>query len=416
MKFQFIGNASGIFHGSKGTKILCDPWIEDGVFEGSWFHYPPLETKIKNLKNVDAIYVSHIHPDHYDQRYFNFSKTKPIIILDEGPNFLKKNLISKGYKNIISIKDNETKKFNEFKLTLFKPFVGHIFEESLLGNLIDSSIAFQDDNQVAINFNDNTPDNKACIKLKKKFKKIDLALINYNAAGPYPSCFDNLSIKEKKKENKRILNRNFEHLCKVLPSLRPDAILPFAGSYILGGKNYKKNNYLGTTTWEKCAEYLKKNLKIKSDVICMRENQIYDLKLKLNTPSYIKLDPEHMKKYIKKIKDYKYDYEKNKTVNLNKLEKDILIASEKFNLNLKKFKLNLKTNIYLKIGRKKKKIYMGSDKKKKLICEMDTRLLRRILDKKSHWNNAEIGAHINFKRYPNIMEPDVHTSLSFFHL
>ena len=59
---------------------------------------------------------------------------------------------------------------------------------------------------------------------------------------------------------------------------------------------------------------------------------------------------------------------------------------------------------------------MGSDKKKKLICEMDTRLLRRILDKKSHWNNAEIGAHINFKRYPNIMEPDVHTSLSFFHL
>ena len=39
-----------------------------------------------------------------------------------------------------------------------------------------------------------------------------------------------------------------------------------------------------------------------------------------------------------------------------------------------------------------------------------------ILDKKSHWNNAEIGAHINFFREPNIMEPDLHTSLSFFHL
>ena len=27
MKFKFIGNAGGIFTGSEGTKILCDPWI-----------------------------------------------------------------------------------------------------------------------------------------------------------------------------------------------------------------------------------------------------------------------------------------------------------------------------------------------------------------------------------------------------
>lgn len=416
MKFKFIGNASGIFIGSSGTEILCDPWIKDGVFEGSWFHYPPLKTNLKELHNVDAIYLSHIHPDHYDQRYFNFPKEKPIIILDEGPNFLKKNLLLKGYKNIISIKNNETKQFNEFKLTLFKPFVGHIFEESLLGNLIDSSIVFQDENYIAINFNDNTPDKAACIKLKKKFKKINLVLINYNAAGPYPSCFDNLSIQEKKKENKRILNRNFKHICNVLPYLNPIAVLPFAGSYVLGGKNYKKNDYLGTTTWEVCAEYLTKNLKTRSDIICMRENQIYDLKSKKNFPKYKKLDLDHMKKYIKKIKSHKYDYEKDKIVNYQKLEKDILDASEKFKDKLIKFKIKLNTNIFLKYGRKIIKIYNGNDKKKMLTCEMDSRLIRRILDKKSHWNNAEIGAHISFKRYPNKMEPDVHTSLSFFHL
>jgi len=47
---------------------------------------------------------------------------------------------------------------------------------------------------------------------------------------------------------------------------------------------------------------------------------------------------------------------------------------------------------------------------------MDNRLIRRILDKKSHWNNVEIGARINFVRNPNIMEPDLHISLIFFHL
>ena len=64
MKFKFIGNAGGIFTGSKGTKILCDPWIVDGVFEGSWYNYPPLKTKLSDIQDVDGIYVSHIHPDH----------------------------------------------------------------------------------------------------------------------------------------------------------------------------------------------------------------------------------------------------------------------------------------------------------------------------------------------------------------
>ena len=90
MKFKFIGNAGGIFTGSEGSKILCDPWIIDGVFEGAWYHYPPLKTKLSDIQNVDGIYISHIHPDHFDERYFNFSKDIPLIILDEGPNFLKK--------------------------------------------------------------------------------------------------------------------------------------------------------------------------------------------------------------------------------------------------------------------------------------------------------------------------------------
>ena len=131
MKFKFIGNAGGIFTGSNGTKILCDPWIVNGVFEDAWYHYPPLKTKLSDIQNVDGIYVSHIHPDHYDERNFDFPKDIPLIILNEGPNFLKKNLINKGYSNFIEIKDNETIEFKEFQLTLYKPFTKHIFEQCL---------------------------------------------------------------------------------------------------------------------------------------------------------------------------------------------------------------------------------------------------------------------------------------------
>jgi len=64
LTFEFIGNACGIFTGNKGTRIFCDPWLVDGVFEGNWCHYPPLESKIDDFLDVEAIYISHLHPDH----------------------------------------------------------------------------------------------------------------------------------------------------------------------------------------------------------------------------------------------------------------------------------------------------------------------------------------------------------------
>tara|TARA_B110000027_G_scaffold87076_1_gene92353 strand:+ start:88 stop:1338 length:1251 start_codon:yes stop_codon:yes gene_type:complete len=415
MKFKFIGNAGGIFTGSSNTKILCDPWIVDGIFESSCFHYPPLKTKIEDLQDIDAIYLSHIHPDHYDEKNFNFHKDILIIILDEGPNFLKKNLIKKGYKNILEIKDGETKKFREFNLTMYKPFTGHIYEESLLGNLIDSALVLNDGDITAINFNDNTPNEKTCISLKNKFKKIDLAMINYNAAGPYPSCFDNLTINEKKNESERILERNFKFLCKVIPLLSPKTVLPFAGGYIIGGKNYLKNEYLGTTTWDVCADYLKKNLTPETNVICLRENQIFDISNQSCSEKYERIDVSLMKKYIQTLKNHKYEYEYDEVPNIKKLKKDIELSKEMLLERLKKYNLNIKTSIFIDLNGEKIKIIDGKEKDSKMICSMDNKLLRRILDKKAHWNNAEIGTHISFLRTPNKMEPDAHTIMSFFH-
>ena len=416
MKFKFIGNAGGIFTGSKGTKILCDPWIVDGVFESAWYHYPPLKTKLSDIQNVDGIYVSHIHPDHYDERHFDFPKDIPLIILNEGPNFLKKNLINKGYSNFIEIKNDQTVQFKEFKLTLYKPFTKHIFEESLIGNLIDSALVLENDDVTAINFNDNQPDENACSFLKNKFKNIDLAMLNYNAAGPYPSCFDNLSTGEKINENKRILKRNFDHLCNIIPILQPKSVLPFAGAYIIGGKNYFKNEYLGTTTWDECADYLNRNLKFNSKVFCLRENQTYDIKNQKQLDKYKKLDLNEMKNYIQSIKDKKYDYENDNMPDVSKLIDEVKMASTKLLERVKKFNIQLKSNVFIKVGKENVQIVKGQDSDRHLYCDLDLRLLNRILNKKAHWNNAEIGTHINFKRVPNKMDPDVHTCMSFFHL
>jgi UDP-MurNAc hydroxylase len=277
-------------------------------------------------------------------------------------------------------------------------------------------LVIKENDIVAINFNDNTPDDKACIELNKKFGKIDLALMNYNAAGPYPSCFDNFSETEKKAEHDRILRRNFDHLCNTIPLLKPKSVLPFAGAYVIGGKNYKKNNYLGTTTWDMCADYLEKNLKFKTNIFCLNENQIFDIASLKREGNYHKISMAHMNDYIEKIKNEKYDYELDEDPCVKKLEEDIRIASIRLKERTDRFKIMLKSNVYLNFNGKKIKILSGIEKNYNLFCSLDNRLLRRILDKKSHWNNAEIGTHISFKREPNKMDPDVHTMMSFFHI
>ena len=43
MKVQWYRSATVGIYSQAGTSILCDPWITDGAFIGSWFHWPPLE-------------------------------------------------------------------------------------------------------------------------------------------------------------------------------------------------------------------------------------------------------------------------------------------------------------------------------------------------------------------------------------
>ena len=53
MKFKFIGNAGGIFTGSEGTRILCDPWITfNNQSISGFYNFPKCShTKKKSLGN-----------------------------------------------------------------------------------------------------------------------------------------------------------------------------------------------------------------------------------------------------------------------------------------------------------------------------------------------------------------------------
>ena len=107
-----------------------------------------------------------------------------IFILRSKYNFLFRNLIKKGYTNVIEVESGIPYAYREGILTIFSPFSSHLYHESNIGNLIDSALVVEDrDGTSAFNANDNTPDINSCKILRNKYGSFDLAMINYNAAG-----------------------------------------------------------------------------------------------------------------------------------------------------------------------------------------------------------------------------------------
>ena len=422
LTFEFIGNACGIFTGQEGTRVLCDPWIANGVFEGSWYHYPPLSTTPEDVLNVDAVYVSHLHPDHFDERFFNFDKTIPIIALEHGHNFLRKKLLELGYNNLVLIKDGETVAFKEFTITLFAPFTRNNFHEAEVGNLIDSAMVIECNGVKAFNANDNTPTPEACVSLKERFGSIDLAMINYNAAGPYPASFANLSDDEKRSEHDRILDRNIAYMHNLVETLAPRMVLPFAGAYILGGYLSRLNDYLGTTTWDVCAQKLNEIGLTSTEVVRLREHDVLNIESGTSSPEYVPLSPEHLQQYIQQVSGDKYPHELDSAPNSAQIIADLETASDRMRQRMARAGISSDRTVTIDVDGSAIQIHptfsteTDLNATPRLACSLDPRLLRRILDRVSHWNNSEIGCHVEFNRVPNEYQPDLHTALQFLHL
>ena len=65
MRLRYIYSACVVIE-SDDIKLLCDPWFTDGIYDGAWFKFPDLIDPAEKIGDVDCIYISHIHPDHYD--------------------------------------------------------------------------------------------------------------------------------------------------------------------------------------------------------------------------------------------------------------------------------------------------------------------------------------------------------------
>jgi UDP-MurNAc hydroxylase len=234
-----------------------------------------------------------------------------------------------------------------------------------------------------------------------------------------------MSFEAKVAASDAVLQRNFAHAAAVSAALEPAWHMPFAGSFVLGGGQWRKNACLGTTTADEAARHLEAaNPEI--PVLLLNEGQTIDLATGERSAPYEPIDRLAERAYIAEVLSAKpYPHEADAAPDPAALLDGCRAARDRLWDRQRQFDFFPDLAVSMAVGDAffafnfrdpggEVVVAPTEGPEARIQVRMDERLLARIVAGTAHWNNAEGGCHIDFVREPDVYNRDFHTMMSFF--
>ena len=267
----------------QGKSLITDPWLIGSCYWRSWWNYPPVDREsVENLQ-VDAIYITHVHWDHWHGPSLKklFSKDTLIITHDEPNKRSVSDLKDIGFKNIKLLKHGETFELGDIKIT---PYQFGLF-------LNDSALVVETPDMKLLNANDCKIAGTALRSIIKRHGSFDFALRSHSSANDRV-CYT-LESGDYSFDDKDHYSRSF---ALFMDAVKPKYAVPFASNHCHLHKDvYGMNNLVNDPF--KLESYLTEN-KLLEDV---------ELKIMLSGDSWssqrgFSINPENRKYFDNKEK------------------------------------------------------------------------------------------------------------------
>lgn len=442
MKLRFVQSATVEIEAG-GCRVLCDPWLTDGAFYGSWCHFPPLQFQPEDFAGVDHLYLSHIHPDHADPATLErLPRHLPVLIHRYQDPFFRRNLEKLGFANVIELEHGEKRELApDFSIQSFAadncdPTVcGRQFGCALAGSApyrtmqIDSVAVFQAGDEVLVNLNDcPLPLGRAVAHtIAGLYPRIDLACIPYSGAGPYPHFFANLSPQERHRQGLVKREKLLQHALDFLEILQPRAFMPFAGEFVYSGRLIEQNQSRGIPFPEELpAEFarLLAGRGLSNPMVLLNSGETYDLTTGQASAPFRPADPHERQRYLREVlASRKFFYEESPAPELGDL---LERAFQRFQAALARHNYSSNWRVYLDSGQDEldcvpysgealSRAARGEEREPYVTIKLEPSLLAHLLGRRAHWNNAENGGHLQYFRQPDDYEYGVYHFLSYLH-
>lgn len=400
-------------------KILCDPWFTDGIFDGAWYLYSVDKDPFGAIGDCDYIYISHIHSDHYDpiflEKYFEKFGDKPLIIGDFASNYLEKSIQHEGFKYQIS---TEPLKIGQTTISIYPHETG---SQSDIDSACLVEYFGEDRIHRVLNINDCIYD-PVFLSGFEKFGQLDILLLSYTGAGPYPQTYFELDDPELLVAAKSKKDQFIEQYLKIAEMIPSKVRIPFAGQYLLGGKLAHLNSYRGVIDSFEIGQ-------IDGSAVILN-----DYEGSIDTTTFEATGTKQCPTSVEKIEQRLLEIQKNPMVYeaipewmisnkvlVNLMSSALVRAIRKSECNQDYFFcFKLPEGNTAIINAKKDsemRVVVTSENPDAYLprseVTIDHRYLFGLLTGVFHWNNAESGSHLQVRRIPNTFLRNAQNFLNF---
>ena len=447
MKVTYLSSAAIVVE-TENASLLCDPWLVDGAFEGSWAHYPPLPYDPEDFDEVDYIYISHIHPDHFDPNTLGrMDSDIPVLIHDYRWDYLKDEIEALGFDAIELDHNSRTHLVGDLHINILAAdacdpeLCGNYFgcswvdgSPELGSTQVDSLAAIDDGEYTVVNMNDCPYPmvERSMRQVKEGYGDIDLVCHQYSAAQFYPQCMRDYTHEEKLEAREEVILEKHELATEFIEIFDPDYYMPFAGEYVLAGDLAPLNQYTANPPRIEALRWFEDHVD-PDDHQCVFLNTGEYLDLESGTVSkpYEPIDQKQKRQYIDDVLSKRtFTYQRDSMPDPETLRERIPAAYENFEDNRQTIEYETDTTALISLtGEEYIELTFEGDGYDFVSSpdlsrydgyvkfDLDPRLLDRLLQgpEEVHWADAKIGSHLGISKQPDIYERQLYNCLGSFH-
>jgi UDP-MurNAc hydroxylase len=220
MRVTGLGHASMLIETDFGS-ILADPWVNPAYF-GSWFPFPDnSQLDWDTIGQVDYLFVSHLHRDHFDPEHLakHVSKDAAVLLPAFPTSELRDRLQELGFYRFVQTASGEVVDLDGLQImvqALISPTDGPIG---------DSALWVSDGTTTLLNQNDARPSDLSAFEA---LGPVNLHLLQFSGAIWFPMVYE-LPARAKEALGQQKRERQFDRTLRYIDDLKADYVLPIAG-------------------------------------------------------------------------------------------------------------------------------------------------------------------------------------------
>jgi UDP-MurNAc hydroxylase len=310
MQFQILSHA-GLRVSSGGTTLLTDPWLIGSTYWRSWWNYPPVSQDLIDSLKPDAIYLTHIHWDHFAGPSLRlFDPNTPIYIPKEPAGRIARDLRQMKLNNIIEMEHGIPYRLGDLTLTSYQFFV-----------FTDSGLVIEDKDTVLLNANDAKLMGGPLRQILHEHPKIDFVFRSHSSANSR-ICYELIDDPQAIVDDREQYIENF---AKFVQATGASHAIPFASNHCHLHKEVIDYNSFAVNQQE-VADYFEKYGITNPEIHVMVSGDMWDSEsgFHIQENDWFSRREEHIREYEERVRDRledTYEREAKAKVSMKRVDK-----------------------------------------------------------------------------------------------